>query len=413
MKIAVIGGGASGMMAALAACKCGSDVTIYEKNDRVGKKLLITGNGKCNFTNLDFSSDYFRSDSCLDKQIFFDTFGVEDTIRFFEDLGLLIKNKNGYLYPLCEQASVVLDLLRTACDREGIHTEVMTEIKKLQKKDGHFIIDGKQVYDRVILACGSKAGPKGISSGTGYLLAASFGHHIITPVPALVQLRCKESFFKQLAGVRITCELTLYLDRRKTEQERGELQLTDYGISGIPVFQFSRYAAKALQEKRNVHVSVNFLPDFTDEKYSSFIHNRFERKKGETAEEFFLGITNKKIIQLFFKLTDLKPGELIEETNRKKWEKVFSLLRKFDTQVKECNPFENAQVCAGGVSMEEVGNTLESVLVSGLFFAGEMLDVDGRCGGYNLQWAWTSGYVAGKNAAKGKKGADGSKDDKD
>lgn len=414
----MIGGGAAGMMAALTARKYGGAVTIYEKNDRVGKKLLMTGNGKCNFTNLDFSCAYFRSDSCQDKdkKAYFDSFGVEDTLRFFEELGLLVKNKNGYLYPSCEQASAVLDLLRFACDRAGIFTFVQTEVRKIYKKGNQFIIEAKRTdadkagtvrlreeyaFDRVVLACGSKAGPKGISSGSGYLLAALLGHHVITPSPALVQLRCKEAFFKQLAGVRCTCELLLYLDGKEIQKERGELQLTDYGISGIPVFQFSRYAAKALSEKRNVKVSIDFLPDFSKEEYCCFVHNRFERKKGERAEEFFLGITNKKIMQLLFKLAGLGPEEEIGESNRQKWEKVFSLLRKFEIQVKESNPFENAQVCAGGVSMGEVTKTLESTLVSGLFFAGELLDIDGRCGGYNLQWAWTSGHIAGENAAKG------------
>lgn len=417
MEIAVVGGGASGMMAALTARKCGGAVTIYEKNDRVGKKLLMTGNGKCNFTNLDFSCAYFRSDSCQDeeKQFFFDSFGVEDTIRFFEELGLFIKNKNGYLYPSCEQASVVLDLLRYACDRAGIVTLVNTEVKKLYKKGEKFTIEAirtegdksgavrfkkEDAFDRVILACGSKAGPGGTVSGSGYLLAASFGHRVTAPVPALVQLRCKEDFFKKLAGVRITCELTLYLDGRETQREQGELQLTDYGISGIPVFQFSRYAARALSEKRSVKVSVNFLPEFSDEEYFRLIHSRYEKKKGERVEEFFLGITNKKIMQLLLQLADLKPDDKIGENNRNKWEKVFFLLRKFDTRVTACNPFENAQVCAGGVSMGEVTKTLESTLVSGLFFAGELLDIDGRCGGYNLQWAWTSGHIAGENAAK-------------
>ncbi|MDE6607937.1 MAG: NAD(P)/FAD-dependent oxidoreductase, partial [Lachnospiraceae bacterium] len=194
MEIAVIGGGAAGMMAALTARKCGVDVTIYEKNDRVGKKLLMTGNGKCNFTNLDFSCAYFRSDSCQDKdkQVYFDSFGIGDTLRFFEELGLLVKNRNGYLYPSCEQASAVLDLLRYACDRAGIVTLVQTEVKKLYKKDDKFIIEAKRTdgghfgtvreeytSDRVILACGSKAGPKGISTGSGYLFAGSFGHHVI------------------------------------------------------------------------------------------------------------------------------------------------------------------------------------------------------------------------------------------
>lgn len=403
MEIAVVGGGAAGMMAALTANRKGSSVTVFEKNDRVLKKLLITGNGKCNFTNLDFSCDYFRSDSCVDKQAYFHSFGVAQTVRFFEGLGLITKNKNGYLYPYSEQASTILDLLRLTCDREGVRCMVGSEVKKLQKKDGRFILETREehkIFDRVILACGSKAGPKGTGSGSGYHLAASLGHSILLPVPALVQLRCRESFFKQIAGVRTESGLTLYLDGKEETFERGELQLTDYGISGIPVFQLSRYAAKALAGKRNVTVSVDFLPDFSKEEYGRFLHNRYEAKKGLPAEEFFLGIVNKKILQLLIKLAGLKPDEKIGEENRKKWEKVFSLLKNFETQVAECNPFENAQVCAGGVSMEEVTQTLESTLVSGLFFAGELLDMDGRCGGYNLQWAWTSGHIAGENASK-------------
>ena len=366
----------------------------------------MTGNGKCNFTNLDFSKDYFRSDSCPDIRTYFDTFGVEETIRFFEGLGLMVKNKNGYLYPYSEQASTVSDLLRLTCDREGVRSKVGAEVKKLQKKDGRFTVEtkeGKETYDRIILACGSKAGPKGTVSGSGYLLSASLGHSVLEPVPALVQLRCRESFFKQLAGVRTECGLTLYLDGKKEAYERGELQLTDYGISGIPVFQFSRYAAKALSEKRNVAVSMDFLPCISKEAYDRLIHNRYETKKGQKAEEFFLGITNKKILQLLIKLAGLRSDEKIGEENRKKWEKVYSLLRNLETQISECNPFENAQVCAGGVSMEEVTETLESTIIPGLFFAGELLDIDGRCGGYNLQWAWTSGHIAGENASKKEK----------
>ena len=406
MEIAVVGGGAAGMTAALTAKRNGVSVTVYEKNDRVLKKLLMTGNGKCNFTNLDFSKDYFRSDSCPDIRTYFDTFGVEETIRFFEGLGLMVKNKNGYLYPYSEQASTVSDLLRLTCDREGVRSKVGAEVKKLQKKDGRFTVEtkeGKETYDRIILACGSKAGPKGTVSGSGYLLSASLGHSVLEPVPALVQLRCRESFFKQLAGVRTECGLTLYLDGKKEAYERGEVQLTDYGISGIPVFQFSRYAAKALSEKRNVAVSMDFLPCISKEAYDRLIHNRYETKKGQKAEEFFLGITNKKILQLLIKLAGLRSDEKIGEENRKKWEKVYSLLRNLETQISECNPFENAQVCAGGVSMEEVTETLESTIIPGLFFAGELLDIDGRCGGYNLQWAWTSGHIAGENASKKEK----------
>lgn len=403
MEIAIIGGGASGMMAALAAKKQNNTVTIYEKNDRVGKKILMTGNGKCNFSNLDFKAEYFRSDSNRNLNEFFDCFTVEDTITFFEGEGLLVKNKNGYLYPASEQAATVLDIMRFACERDGVEIKIDAEVKRIAKKDRGFQVEAKgekRQFDRVIVACGSKAGPKTMTSGSGYLLAKSMGHHVIEPTPALVQLRCEEAFFKQLAGVRTECVLTLFIDGKENQKERGELQLTDYGISGIPVFQFSRYAARALKEKRSVRVSMNFLPDFSEGSYHTFVHKRFEKKKGQSAEAFFLGITNKKIMQLFLKLANLKPDEKIEEGNRSKMEKAFELLRDFEVQVKESNPFENAQVSAGGVCLDEVSEQFESLLVPGLFFTGELLDVDGRCGGYNLQWAWTSGYLAGKSASE-------------
>lgn len=403
MEIAIIGGGASGMMAALAAKKKDNRVVIYEKNDRVGKKILMTGNGKCNFSNTDFKTEYFRSDSRKELQCFFDEFGVKETLCFFEEQGLLVKNKNGYLYPASEQAATVLDILRFACERAGVEIKTEAEVRRISKKENGFLVDAKTekgCFNRVILANGSKAGPKSMTSGSGYLLAKSMGHHVIEPTPALVQLRCAEEFFKQLAGVRTECELTLFIDGKISQKERGELQLTDYGVSGIPVFQFSRYAAKALKENRSVSVAMNFLPDFSEEDYREFIHNRFEKKKGQTAEVFFLGITNKKIMQLFLKLANIKPDETVGADNRRKWEKVFEMLREFKVQVKESNPFENAQVSAGGVRMDEVSENLESLLVPGLFFAGELLDVDGRCGGYNLQWAWTSGFLAGKEAAK-------------
>lgn len=421
MKIAVIGGGASGLMAALAAREQKCEVTVFEKNDRVGKKLLMTGNGKCNFTNLDFDTSYYRSESGQKLPAFFARFGVKETTAFFEELGMLVKNKNGYLYPASEQASTVLDVLRFACRKKGVEVKTLSEVKKLGKTQDGFVVEtketvvseedakpekgetrkGKYCFDRVILACGSKAGPKNITSGSGYMLAKAFGHRVTELVPALVQLRCEETFFKQLAGVRTDCELTLWADGKEIGRERGELQLTDYGISGIPVFQFSRYAAKALQEKKRVKAVLDFLPDYTKENYAELIHKRYERKQGESAEEFFLGITNKKLLLLFIKLAGLRPEERIGEENRGKWEAVFSQLREFTVEIKETNPFENAQVCAGGVSMEEISDRLESRLVPGLYFAGELLDVDGRCGGYNLQWAWTSGYLAGSYAAEG------------
>lgn len=411
IKLAIIGGGAAGLMAALTAAKEGAQVTIYEKNERVGKKLLMTGNGKCNFTNLDFSTAFYYSETCQNKQIYFEQFDAKSTVTFFENLGMLIKNKNGYLYPSSEQASTVLDLLRYACEKAGVIIKTDCEVTQIKKSaSSKFLIKAAQnitskkeseaCFDRIILACGSKAGPVKIASAAGYSLAKNLGHKVTELFPSLVQLRCEESFFKQIAGVRTDCELTLFTDKKECLRERGELQLTDYGISGIPVFQFSRFAAQALKQRKKVEVSLDFLPDFDKQTYAAFIHNRFEQKKYETAEVFFLGIANKKILQLLIKLAGLKIEEPITERNKAKWTAVFSLLREFTVTIKSTNPFENAQVTAGGVSFRDIGESLESKLIPGIFFAGELLDMDGRCGGYNLQWAWTSGYITGKAAAK-------------
>ncbi len=403
MNIAIIGGGASGMMAAIQAAKKHATVTIFEKNDRVGKKILMTGNGKCNLSNTNFDLRFFHSDTKTDLSTFFDAFGVKETISFFEKEGMLIKNKNGYLYPASEQASTVLDVLRFALKRLGVICKTDAEVKKIYKKGNQFGVETKTetiYFDSVIIASGSKAGPQQTVSGSGYMIAKSLGHHVVEPLPALVQLRCKEDYFKQIAGIRTDCSLTMLVNGKPTQCERGELQLTEYGISGIVVFQLSGNAAKALKCKNTVQVQMDFLPDFTEETYKAFVHNRFEAKKGQTAEEFFLGMTNKKLLMLFLKLSGLSPAEIVDEQTKEKCQHVFSLLRTFTVNVKETNPFPNAQICCGGVRMDEVTNNLESKIVPGLYFCGELLDVDGRCGGYNLQWAWTSGYIAGVHAAK-------------
>ena len=205
----------------------------------------MTGNRKCNFSNLDFRTDYYRSTSKRDLQVFFDAFGVKETVAFFEQLGMLVKEKNGYLYPASEQAATVLDVLRFACVRNGVWIKTSAEVKKISKKQDAFLVETKETtvadgkekeeqvkkemycFDRVILACGSKAGPKNMTSGSGYLFAKSLGHRVMKLVPALVQLRCEESFFKQIAGVRTECEMTLLEDGVKKQAEHGELQLTD------------------------------------------------------------------------------------------------------------------------------------------------------------------------------------------
>lgn len=408
-KVAVIGGGAAGMMAAIQSAHAGACVELYEKNDRVGKKLLATGNGKCNLSNLNMHKDAYYGSAVTFYDTMFGEFGVNDTIDLFGQLGMLIKNKSGYLYPLSEQASTVLDVLRSGLERYEVllHTGMDVKGIQIEHKSGKFTVNtsnppdaGGGLYDAVVLACGGRAAPKSGSDGSGYKIAKALGHHVTEVVPALVQLCCSEDFFKGLAGVRTDAVLTLYIDGREEHCERGELQLTDYGISGIPVFQFSRRASYALLHKKKVTVDIDFLPDYEDTEYGNFWKLRWERQSYQPLEQFLTGITNKKINQLIIKLAGCraldKAGDIPDTARRR----IESLYRKFTVSVCATKGFEHAQVSAGGIPAKELTATLESRLVPNLYFAGEIIDMDGICGGYNLQWAWTSGVIAGRAAAR-------------
>lgn len=400
--IGIMGGGPSGMMAAIQAARAGSRVILFEKNDRVGKKILATGNGKCNLTNTALEEMCYHSNSSKGLSPYFAQFDQHSTVSFFEDLGMLCKVKNGGVYPYSEQASTVLDILRLECREAGVDVRTQQPVRSIGKDRGIFQIEtqtGRERADQVIIACGGKANPKSGSAGDGYGIAEAFGHTVIKPVPSLVQLRCSGEFFKQISGVRTEAEMTLYIENRQVQKERGELMITDYGISGIPVFQFSGAAARALEQRKKTEVVIDFLPRMDRKAFEEFIEKRAVSKCGRTAEEFFLGICHKKLLTLMIKQAGMKLNDVIGTDNGKAWRKVFSLLKGFCVTAVSPNSFDQAQVCSGGVSLEEIDVHMESKLVPGLYFAGEILDVDGRCGGYNLQWAWTSGYIAGRAAA--------------
>ena len=404
-KIAVIGGGAAGMMAAVQAADAGALVDLFERNDRVGKKLLATGNGKCNFSNLDMQKNAYYGSAVSLYDNLFSIFGVRETIAFFNRHGMLIKDKNGYLYPLSEQASTVLDVLRFSLEQYKVRVYTDSIITALQpeRKSRKLQLTssvGNRTYDAVILACGGMAAPKTGSDGNGFRLAEKLGHHINTVVPALVQLRCHEDFFKMVSGVRIEAKLTLCIDGEEKNSAQGELQLTDYGISGIPVFQFSRQAAYALYDKKKVSVVIDFLPNQGAESYKALWKERWERQGGQILEQFLTGLSNKKINQLIIKLAGCNAHDTANDIPAAKRRTIERLYRKLTVSVRGTNGFEQAQVSAGGIPAEELTNQLESIYIPSLFFAGEIIDMDGICGGYNLQWAWTSGAVAGRAAAK-------------
>lgn len=401
--VAVIGGGASGMMAAVTAASEGARVILLEHKDRIGKKILSTGNGRCNFTNIHQEPICYHSEDPLFPWEVVERFNAQAVISFFFQLGVYSKNRNGYIYPNSDQASAVLDAFRMELDRLKVEIRTGVECREIRPgKKGFTVLtdQGPVRADRVILCAGSKAAPTTGSDGSGYDLAKKLGHRILPVLPALTALKCEEKFFKSIAGVRANGSVSIWSGGECIAKDTGEIQLTDYGISGIPVFQVSRYASKLLYEKKEMDAVLDFMPDFTKEQTNAFLRARAKTRPDKSAEMFLIGLFHKKLCDLWIRLSEIprqrKAGELTEDEIAR----LTSLIKEFRVRVRETNPYDKAQVCCGGVDTREVDpETLESVYVPGVYFAGEILDVDGMCGGYNLTFAWASGYVAGKAAS--------------
>lgn len=404
-SVIVIGAGASGLMAAIAAAREGARVTILESMEKPAKKLLMTGNGRCNLTNLDFSrEDCYRSEDMTFCRQVLQQFDYQKTMDFFEDMGLLLQERSRGIYPLTDQASSVADRLILEIQKLHIKLKCREKVIKIQKES-----DIWQVYteswhyevDSVILAAGSRAVPLTGSDGSGYDLAKMAGHTLNTPFPALVPLKCKESFVKKLAGLRTRAVITMQIlskngSLESSYSESGELQWTEYGISGIVVFQLSRYASLALQQGKRVGVSIDCLPTVTA---SDLLHLLQKQLKEETISAALTGILPKKLIPVVLEISQTKKG--VTEDDIEQLVRISHIIKHLPVTVTGTRSFDQAQVCGGGVSVAEIDpHTMESRLKSGLYVTGELLDVDGICGGYNLQWAWSTGYIAGRNSAR-------------
>ena len=334
IDVAVIGGGASGLVAAISAARNGAKTIIIEHMDRVGKKILVTGNGKCNYTNAVQGDSCYRGENPAFVVPVFKQFGVADTVAFFEELGIYPKIKNGYYYPSSEQAASVLDVLRMEAAYLGIEEEVSCNLSKLTAKGDGFLLKtdhGEFYATSVVFATGLLASPKTGSNGSAFPLLEKLGHHMVPVVPALVQLQGKQSFFKTLAGIRAENEIHLYIDNREIASERGELQLTDFGISGIPVFQLSRYATRALLQKKNVFALLDFMPDLGKEELLQLLQKRFGRfAHGKTAGEAVIGLMNKKLSGVLLKEAQIsiqKPAKNVSDAELKRLCAVIKGLR--------------------------------------------------------------------------------------
>ena len=402
-EIAVIGGGASGLMAAITAKKSGKEVIILERKDRILKKVLITGNGRCNITNVNANiSNYFGKNISSVENIL-NRFTPQDTMDFFNELGIVCNEENrGKVYPLSGQASSVVDALRFEAEKLGIKIETEFYVRKIEKDGFKFKIyseDKKKIEaGRVILAAGGQSYPELGSNGSGFELAKELGHSVTKLSPSIVQLKTEKYQVKGLQGIKTDVAVTAYGDNKKICTYDGELLFTDYGISGNVVFNISF----VMPLYKNVEFEIDFMEKFDYNELYEILKERKRILSHLTMENYFNGMINKKLGQFLSKVSGIeKLSKPVKDLNDSDIRKLCTVLKKYRVKILETTGFKNAQVTAGGVSLDEVNiETLESKIVKGLYFSGEVLDVYGECGGFNLQWAWASGYIAGENSAK-------------
>ncbi len=396
----IVGGGSCGIVSAIKAKDLSIDVAIIDSSDRIGKKLLITGNGRCNLTNENLSLSRFHSDNNNFFKNIINTYDLEYTLNFFKSIGIhTCTLDSGKIYPLSLQASSVLDILRMNLSERNIPTYMSEKVLNIvNTKKGYFeIITSSTTYTckKVLLCTGGKSYTRTGSDGSGHKLAKNFGHKLINLTPGIVQLKLNYDRLKAISGVKFESSCNIEVNDETKKQEFGEILFTDYRISGPPILQLSRIASKGILNKSSVFIHVNLLNSDYDH-IVDFFETHFAVFSYRSISDNLVGIINKKLIPIILKecgITDIHmPTYSLEYEYRFK---LYKILCDWKFQVIDTNSFENAQVTIGGIDTTEVNPiTLESKLTPGLYFGGEILDVDGDCGGFNLQWCWSSSSAA-------------------
>jgi predicted Rossmann fold flavoprotein len=404
--VIVIGGGASGILAAISAKKQGANVTILERNPRIGKKILVTGNGRCNFTNINTDVTCYHGNNPKFAYSALAKFDSKETIDFFEKIGITHKVEEfGKVFPMSDQASSILDVLLYELHETGVKIICNAYVKKIVDSNEKFMVtleNGKTFQgDRVILATGGKAMPSTGSDGNGFDLAKNLGHAMIDIFPGLVQLKLEGNFFKQIDGVKFIGTAEILHHNQSIAKDRGDILFANYGISGPPILQISRKAGELLHKDEEVTLKLTIMDRFTKKDLKELLITRFNNQPRKTIAFSLVGLINKRLIPVLLKeagIEDLKCP--VANLSNKECEKIIHILTDWRFKVRGTKSWPSAQVTAGGIATHEIHqNTMESKIIKGLFFAGEIIDIDGQCGGFNLQWAWSSGFVAGYHAA--------------
>ena len=399
MRIIIVGGGASGVVTAIKAKNDNNEVIILENNDQLLKKLQLTGNGRCNYLNEDYSlSNYTSSDSSRIEQLITEK-NIWSIKQFFDNIGLIYKIKNGYYYPFTNQASTVRELLINEIKDKNIKVYYNNHVEKIERKDNKFFIttNEREFYsDIVVLATGSYAYPKTGCDGSGYGILKKFGHTIVEPLPALVQLESDFPKSKKWAGVRCDVKLALIENDEVIAEEEGELQLTDYGLSGICIFNLSNIVTRGLHEKKKELISINFVP-FVETLIIPWLERYNKKNEYRSIKELLEGFLNKKIVEVIIETSEIDGNMNYSELTVSEKLKLSKYLTAFPIKITGTKGFDNCQICSGGVRLNEIDlDTMESTIVNNLYITGELLDLNGKCGGYNLTTCWISGIIAGE-----------------
>ncbi len=396
MNVIVIGAGASGLTCSIILARRGFHVIVLDKLSSNGKKILVTGNGRCNYWNSDFDSKHYYSSN----KKFIEEFNTEENrkevFEFFKSIGITPTIKNGYYYPMSMQASSILNSLMIEAKKLNIEFINNVDVNDVKVKNDKFFVEynnGFVVGDKLVVATGSYSYYK--DKTKGYDICKSFGHNIKPILPSLVQLVGSDNFYENWKGVRSNCKASILINDDLVKEEVGEIMLTDYGISGICIFNLSGIANRALYDNKKVKVLINFLPDIDN------LYNFFENRSKEIdykLDDFLIGLLNNKIVDIILKKCDLNKNKRWNDLNSVEKDNLVKMISTFPVNIISSKSFDNSQVSTGGVDTLEIdAKTFESKLKKGLYIIGEVLDVDGDCGGYNLGFAWLSGIVAGRS----------------
>lgn len=395
--IAIIGGGAAGMMCALALKLNNSkiNVTVFERMPKVLKKVAVTGNGKCNITNnRAIASDYFEAKNFVIPSL--SEFTPQSNIDFFKHIGILcVTEEEGRVYPSSRSAQSVVKALDNKAILMGVKVLTDTAVNSIKSENNKYILNNELDFDAVVIACGGKAAPKFGTDGSSYELLKGLGHKIVNPIPALTALNAKD-FPHSLKGVRALCDVTLLIDGKNIFSETGEVQFTDYGLSGIPIMQLSRFVSKS--RSSDIKILLDCLPDFSLNEVRELLLSVNDEISSEDAVG---GILPRQLGNYITSKCDIKKDTPFSKISDSKRILLAKAIKSLKAEITSARDFEFAQVTAGGAELSEFDEiTMESKLRKGLFAVGEVLDVDGPCGGYNLQWAWSSARTAAKQIVK-------------